>query len=797
MSEPSAKGSRFNLKKTAAVFLVAAVISIVAVAALLSYVLNAALRNAKPAPASNAIGMPGVSAALVSQNLLSYANDTILLPYSLFSYAAYNSSSVGINVTVFKSRPPSGIYLLNTSDECFHCGSVTKIKDALVSRLVSYGIINDTSGVSQVYLPGVTNLPNDSIVLILSGLLPSQLLVPNSSNVTPLQTMLRKGMSIIYVGQSFSRVLLPGPIVTYQNLTGLRFLQTVSMGYAATNGFFFNKSTFAFANGTVVGGITYTNVLNGSIVAFSNISSSWASYSDLGFDLAKAVQELFWLPKYTAGYTTANTANGQKSAGSLGLIELGIVHSPVSSFYNITTMLNSGYARAVVSANSTGGRNTTYQYIYFRPSLSLNGTISIPKSIVPDQLTQVVMTIFTRSKTPVSITPHLSVFTLNMNPVTSIGLPFTSASNNFTSIKYLNFNIGPGRYLLTLNSFNGSQYAAAFLNVSPIKIVLKSSNFTKGAFVFSLSSQGQQLPDISYNITIDKLYESFGTTSNGTITYTLPTGTPVMYGNVVFSIGMLAQQFNKVVYNPPNVITIDKQYIELGIVAVVVFLMIVLVREPNRDEFYIDVPLLPEQKKTDITLKAKDVLFAFDRLNMHYHWKYMPLSSAELRIAISNNLRYNNMSVNLTYGNVEAILGRLLSGGYVVCADELYAPKAWLEQSNHDIEYLVTFKKLRMYLVTHSYLFTDIDTSSVADIVATLRNERKYIIIYSESMRFKRIPVYPESKTYIAFINSERLEEFKNQLYNSMLEESDVLRIYISSGTVELVDADNPTNTLG
>jgi hypothetical protein len=798
MANPSAKGSGFNLKKIAIIVIIIAVICIAAFAGFVSYTLSSALRNAKPVQTSNSMSMPGVNASLVSQNLLSYNNETFLLPYSLFSYTAYNSSSVGINVTLFKSKPPSRIYLLNTtaSVECFHCGSIADIENAFVSRLISYGVINNSSGVSQVYVPSVTSLPNDSIVLILSGLMPSQLLNASVNNVTPLQRMLRKGMSIIYVGQDFSRVLLPGPIVTYQNLTGLPFLHTMRLGYATTNGFFFNKSTFAFANGTVVGSITYTNVLNGSIVAFSNISSSWASSSDTGNDLAKAVQELFWLPKYSAGYTVTATANGQKSSGKLGLIESNISTNSVASSRTTVALLNSGYGRAVVSANSTIGKNTIYQYIFFKPSVSINGTMALPKSVVPAQSTQVVMAVFTNSKVPVSITPYLSVFTLNMSRVISIGLPWTSASNGAQRIIYPSFNVGPGRYLLTLNSFNGSQYAAAFFNVSKINIALRSANFTSGAFTFSLSSQGQPLPDIGYNITINKLYRSSGTTSNGTISYSLPTGTPIIYGNVVFSIGMLSQQFVENVRNPPPVITIDKQYIELGIVAIVVFLMIVLVREPNRDEFYIDVPMLPEQAKTNITLQARDVLFAFDRLNMHYHWKYMPLSSSELRIAISNNLRYNNMSVNLTYSNVEAILNKLLAGGYVVSADDLYAPKTWLEQSNHDMEYLVTFKKLRLYLVTHSYLFTDIDTSSVADIVATLRNERKYIIIHSESMRFKSIPVYSDSKTYLAFINSERLEEFRNQLQNSMSKEADELKIYVSSGAVVLVDADNPSETL-
>jgi hypothetical protein len=186
------------------------------------------------------------------------------------------------------------------------------------------------------------------------------------------------------------------------------------------------------------------------------------------------------------------------------------------------------------------------------------------------------------------------------------------------------------------------------------------------------------------------------------------------------------------------------------------------------------------------------VLSAFDRLNLHYRWKYMPLSSAELRIAISNNIRYNSMPVNLTHSNVEAMLNRLEAENCVVGADGMYAPKAWITQSNHDITYLATFKKLRLYLVTHSYLFTDMDTSSIADIVATMRSERKYIIIYSKAMRFKNVPVYHDSTTYLAFLNSEKLDDFKDRLSASMTGDAEKLKVYISTGVIVLMDADNP-----
>jgi hypothetical protein len=791
------QGRRTGAKKIAAIIIVAAVVCILGLLVYSSYAISIAAKNVVPIPV-HVSGPPSVNAVLVSQNLLSYANTSSLLPFALLSYSTTNASYIAANFSVFKSITPSGVYVLNTSDECFNCGSTTAIVSALANSLVSYNLIENQSNVSIVPISGLASLPNDSILIIMNGLLPSQLLTPSASH-SLLQLMLNKGISIIYVGQDFSRLLLPGPLVipaTTNSIPG--FLQTMKTPYynSTTSGFLFNESTFAFAGGSgKYGPMTYTQVANGSIVAFPNFPSSWTSSEGAGKDLAKAVQELFWLPRYTTGYAVAQaTPNATKD---LGVIGSGVSIINISYAKAAAEGLNSGYARVVISANSIRGSNTVYRYLYFRPAYWFNGTISVSPFVVAAQQAPVVMTIATHSSTPIFIQPHLSVYTLNMSRIVTIPLPFATASNNFTFDQYINFSIGPGRYLLVLDSDTDSQYAAACFNISQISITLIRANFSSGAFVFSLFSEGRPLSGTYYNMTLNNLYERNGTVSNGAITYMLPKGTPEIYGNLTFAIDMLSQQFVVNASNIPGVITINKQYVELLIVGIVILLMIELVRAPNKDEFYIDVPSLPEQKKTNIKLRAREVLASFDKLNMHYHWKYMPLSNLELRTAISSDIRYNNMPVSLTYNNVEAILNQLTVGGYVIGAEELYAPKAWTEQSGHDIEYLVTFKKLRLYLVTHSYMFTDIDSSNLADIVATsLRSERKYITIYSETTRFKKVPIYEGSKSYLAFMNSEMLEEFKSNLYSSMTRESEILKVNLSTGVVGLLDADDPGELL-
>ena len=798
MAGVSTKSKGNSARKAVAILVIVLAVCLGSFALYLNYTLNAATKTVNSANyiAYNP-GNPSVNATLILQKLLIYGNGTSLIPYSLFSYSARNASSVAVNVTVFKSKPPSGVFVLNTSEECFNCGSTDLIIGSLTNNLMRYGVIKNQSGLSIAQLSSVPALPNDSIVVILSGLLPSELLTPGVRNLTPMQIMMNKGISVIYVGQDFSHELLPGSIVIPTPGSSLpRFMQTFGGTANSTKGFFFNKSTFSFVTGSSMCAITYTQALNGSIIAFSNIPGAWPSYADVGTDIASAIHQLFWLPRYSTGYATTTTASLQNTSDRIGVIRSATNIPNETALYQTVLRMNAGYARAVISASSAYNSNVAYQYLYFSPHLSLNGTISIAPSIVTNQQVPVVMTLFTHSTTPLQIQPHLSAYTMAMDNVTTIPLPFFTASNNFTFVKYLSFYLAPGNYILELDSFTNLQYAATYLHVLPININLVSSNFTSGIFTFSVTSAGQRLSGISYNITLNKLYERSGILRNGTLTYALPTGTPVIYGDLNFSIDMLSQRFSTEASNAPNVITVNKQYVELVIVSIVVILMVVLVRAPNRDEFYIDVPSLPEQKKIDIKLKEKEVLLAFDRLNMHYHWKYMPLSSAELKIAISGNIRYNNMPVNLTYNNVESLINQLVVRGSLTGADDLYAPKAWLEQSGHDIEYLVTFKKLRLYLVTHAYLFTDMDTSSVADIVATLHNERRYIIIHSKQMKFGNIPIYSGSKTCIAFMNSEKLEEFKSKLYKSMTQESEMLKVYLSSGIINLMDADNPSESM-
>jgi len=781
------------------------IIGIAVVALLTAYVGITIINAIKPKTVRGQLPIPSMNASLVEQDLLSYNSVQQYVPYVLLSYSSYNTTAIIANASLYRYPPPTRIFLVNVTNECFDCGDISGIESAMYSELISYNIIQNISNVTNVEPSDLLSVPNDSLLIVLNGLLPNEF-VQNvtGTNITELDYLLQRHVSILYVGQSFTNVLLPESVVVPapQIPTSLTTRPFGGISGYKGNGFYFNKSTFSFTFGHVYSGyLTYENMYNGSIAAFPNTETAWTSANQVGSDVAKAVAEMFWLPKYAYGTRTIITPNPANSSGQFGLV---LNATPLK--YNPNTAGQAdrnGSIRIMLTYAGIypyGSTKPKYKYISAKPQLFDNGTLGIYGGITDNQTVPLTFSIQTHSNVTANIQPHLSIYNLNMTQIYSTPLPFIhNVSNNFTFLlPYERLELPPGTgYIVKLHSFYGAEYGGAYFNVSPITLKLLAYNITSDKFYFSVISNKMQMTNLPYTITLNGKYPLKGVVKNGTIYYAVPTGTPTITGQLNFSINVsgITSHYNAAYYPLP--FTINDQYIEIVVVVVLMIIVVLFVRAPNRDEFYIDVPNLPEQKKTEIKIKAKEVVDAFDALNRSYHWKYMPLSQSEVKAAVGTYIKYNNIPVSLTYSNTERILDQLAAKKYIVGADSLYAPSEWLAASSHDIEYLATFKKLRIFLVTHGYLFTDMDASQNSDIIATLHNERKYIIIYSKSSKFQNVPVYEGSKTYIVFLNAYMLDEFKSRIYGSSTPEAEQLKIYMAADYVRLVDADNPVELVG
>jgi hypothetical protein len=214
-------------------------------------------------------------------------------------------------------------------------------------------------------------------------------------------------------------------------------------------------------------------------------------------------------------------------------------------------------------------------------------------------------------------------------------------------------------------------------------------------------------------------------------------------------------------------------------------------RAPTRHEYYIAVQEFPPVKKSTVKTTADQVVNVFDRVNMMYHWHYMPLTPEEVKNGIGNVIRYNNMPASITLQNTQEMLSYLVEKGSIVFAGNYYAPKKWVADSKHDVEYLAIFRKLRDYCVAHAMLFTDIEGSEAADINITKSGAQAYILIYSSISGMKKIPLATSSRWYIVFLNDEARREFRDKLYEASGDEAEALKMGIYYGYIKLIDTGN------
>ena len=773
------------------------IVFVVIVAVLLAYLKMELSQLSVSPPPPLRLGPESFVSYVSGQDLLFYNYGGSIVPTLILNYTSRNISNFYVYDVLYKTPIPSTIYFLNATNECIGCGNINQFIVNLEDSLINYGVITNQAGLIPVSLQNVTGIANDSILIIPNGLMPSTFF-QSYSNTTVLQYLISKGTSIIYIGRNFSNMLLPGSVITPSNnvpsflsTTAYSRLKTAS-GVIPNSSFYFSSPTFSLINGTSYYNITYANIRGaGSIIAFSNYLNSWKSTSAAASDISESIAMLFWVPYYAYGYESVPTKSLALSGGNIVLM----MNEPQTNYsYPLINVLDSGHGRVDIYTNSTfsAPANSLFYYTYFNPKFSVNGTLSVSGTISPSSATNVQMQVFTNTSVPVLLEPHITLYRLNGSAIYSIPLPPVSASGNFTFIKSISFLLGPGSYIASLQSLSNQRYADALIYVPPLAIKPLKVNFSSGSFVFFISDAGIPLSGVNYSISASGLYPEEGVAANGTISYAFPHGAPQLFGNVSFTLNMFSENFTYIAYNPPQVIKINSQYVELAVVVIIVFLMIVLVRSPNRDDFYIDVPILPPQSKTQIKIQAKELLGSFDKLNMYYHWKFMPLSKKEIRNAISSYIRYGNVPVNLTYNNIDLLLAKMQGAGMVIERDGLFIPSYWVLQSGHDADYLATFKKLRTFFVSNTFIFSDLDSSNLADMVATIHGDRVYINIYSESSKFKSLTLYPDIKTYIAFLNADKLEEFRSKLYSSTTKDSEELKMYISSGFVKLIDADDP-----
>ncbi|MFP3279162.1 MAG: hypothetical protein RXP92_02550, partial [Candidatus Micrarchaeota archaeon] len=444
--------------------------------------------------------------------------------------------------------------------------------------------------------------------------------------------------------------------------------------------------------------------------------------------------------------------------------------------------------------NVVFSNSTNYSIISkrFNVYAKLNGSLSIPSPIAETQTVPIVIGMNINSPTRRLVIPHIDLYTSNMTYVTSIPIGFFNTSTGINIIKYESFGMPSGYYIAILRDFNNRPYAASLFELAGIEISPINLNFRNGTFLFRLSSLGMPIANSTYSISLDNSYLTSGITNNSEILYRLPKGSVIGYGTQTFEINIFNSKYTYVTQYSKEILHIPAYYIEFAIVIIIVIVLNLVIKAPNRDEYYIDIPEIPRSKKTHVVVPKKEILDLFDKINMHYHWKYMPLLPEEIKNGIAANLRYNNMPISITLQNVDIILTKLVNSGDLTNIKDYFAPKRWIDESGYSIEYLATFRRLRDYFVTAGISFTpDLGAAQDADIDITKSGVEAQVFIYAETGKRSKIWVGGDTKKFIVFFDDERKLKFIEALYSSFGDESEVLKVAIANGLIKLIDTEH------
>ncbi|VVB77330.1 Uncharacterised protein [uncultured archaeon] len=745
-----------------------------------------------------ALGQVQIDAFVQRNVVMSYNNTRDLAVYALTSYSLVNATNLTITLSAYTKSPIRKVYLLNVSGYCSPstCYDENQLRNSLRNYLQGYDLIKNSSSFNYIPLSQLASVPGDSIIVVPSGILPLPLLNGTGTNIFKL---INKGDTIIYAGTNFSRsIRQDGYVSVNSNATNTQLL-LYNMTYAPFPGqsrlpqqstdLSFKYPTFIFSSGSRYGNVTYLNTANGSVVAFPNFpnhypTSGWNNVDAMASDIAKVINSRMWIPRIATGVGYVNV--NSTASGSLGVFanvtRLSKLFSQeaaaVNTSYSLVTILASNPGHSAVAERSFGNK------------YAWNGIINTPLIVGEGQ--QALISYEANNMTSPSVQLHIEVYDRNLSSTAqSIRIGTNTVPSRQFGAVTPTFAIPSGYYILALKGFYGYTYAEAYLHIANATINPISTNFKNGSFVFSVSSNGQPVSNATYTINIDGAFENASSVVNGTITYDLPKGTSIQFGTRVFNVRIFNTNYAIRVGNLQTPFNVPPLYIEFAIAIVVVVLLNFILKPPAVDEYYVDVPEFPPSKKEKVPVQEAALLGVFDKINYYYHWRFMPLTVEEIRQGINNNIRINNMPVSVTTQNADVVLSQLKNKGVLAGELNYYAPQAWVNASKHDMEYLVIFRKLRDYCVSHAILFTDLDTDVTADLLMTKEGKQNSVYIYSTEGKMKTLTLSKDSRIFVFFIDELQKEEFLDRLYASFGEDAEVLKLGIEYNYVMLLDCEH------
>ncbi len=790
------------------IVLIVAVLGVGAIATMILYLhslFSQPLFTVKPVT-----GVVGSELTLANASLMLYNSSADFADYALLRYDLANATEANLSIATYSRNPDPRIYLVNTQigvvNYCEQCFSGQDLLASLQKYLQLYGLIQNGTSLDYINIQNLSEIPDNSIIILASGLMPVGLLPYSFAGGQPIEknnftilNLLERGDSLIYVGKNFTTEIGAGQEVFVTPQEAINTMTAdgiVALGVLTGENLtprqkmYFNTPTFKFLGGVRFGNVSSINYANGTIVSLSNYpTAAWGDSDELASDIAVTINSRFWLDRLAySNYSYAVEANST-DPDAIGTLPLLTLTKTIANTGNASSVIDNSYSVVTLDAYDRNDNTSVQELLPFRVRDTDLGSVSMASVFGEDQTLPIGIEVSNLSNKQIAF--HIEIE--NESQVLVADLPVGFYNNSYNIDYYYAFKMQPGYYFATLQDISDKRYATAVFYLAPVNITPVLLDFKNASFAFRLGSNNALISDQKYTVTLNGGYPQNGTLVNGAVVYTLPAHTVINYGAQNFEFEMFGQNFTySYQYQQANSQgAIPSYYYEFGIAGVVVILLNLILKAPVIDEYYIDVPNFPPSTKVKLRTDPGTLLNIFDTVNYYYHWRYMPLTAEEVKTGVNGNIRFDNVPISITMQNMTSVLNVMINEGEVVSAAGYYAPKRWIDLSKHDIEYLAIFRKIRDFCVANAMLFTELDTDQHVDMTITKKGNQAQIIIYSNLSGMKDIALGSPYKLFVVFVDETTRLNFMDNLYSAYGEKAELLRVAVEYSYVILLDASN------
>jgi len=752
------------------------------------------------------VDKPQISESLVSSSLLTagdVGSDTYVAS-TLISYETKNIDNYTISIETYKGGLPSQVFVLDSGR--VQAETYPDFIRYLRNKLSKKNIL-----ISEISIRQLETLPEGAIVLVPSGVVPKELLGVNST-ITP-DNLADRGIVIVYIGQTFSTMLdgstpTPTPDYIKQNIPfdfDERSPPISAQNFSLYQPLYKVTSKGKWTATMAYGSVSILKKGDGAFVFVpQTLDGGWRREPrDAAEDISRIIIENPWAVPDGSPLVYLLTGNMSKSG------TLYFYSNPFSGAEDRSV-------KVYFSANSPFEPNLTVEDIkIIRAKRAARGDLYISGGVVAvsSTITNEKVRMLARFNEPTAAQPNMYLTITDITGAEVANFPQGRVSTQASFSIDVPLSLGKGEYTVSLLDDEGKSYAESYLRIVTLDIIPSGTlQNAPSTYIFRLEREGQPIELNSVKVVVDDgKYGSYefnnvrGSVNVDLSRYVGSDGLPSGDHTFTFIIGELRENVPIRVARPLPPIFTNPVFLAAIIVSSIIAGLGVIFARREEVVYSIDIPDFPPIARTKIPISPDVILAIFGRVNEDYHWRFTPLTLAEVKNGFKD-IFYQGKPVYITDYNVEYLLDALIKKGKVLKALGYYGSAVWEQQAGRSMTYLAMLRRLRDICVNNAVPFTQLGESAVADSEITIAGQQMFLHFYEKTAEiddkalaalFKRaLSTIEKGLTIILFKNDIKKRKFASLLDSPSMAQL-LVKLEVENNSIMLLTMDEFEKMVG